>query len=156
MSEYLIEVERAERMARDVKTEARRERVEKQEALAAVHAAEMGALRERFDAAERAKARPLPHLTASRTARMDKRLPRPVAQLARPEGPRPAAPPPDVERPARGEAGSELGVRFPFFSLTQLASLPFPLLVTRGRVGGANSSLFLTRCAIMSSLDSYQ
>jgi hypothetical protein len=114
MSEFLIEVEGAEQMARDVKTEAKRERAEKKEALTAVHAAGMGALRERFDTAERAKARPLPHLTASRKARVDKRLPRPVAPPVLPAGCRPAAPPPDVERPARGEAESELGVRFPF------------------------------------------
>ena len=68
-----------------------------------------GALRERLDAAKRAKLAPSPpFLTASRTARVDGRVPRPVAQHARPEGLQPAAPPPDVERPARERAGSEL------------------------------------------------
>jgi hypothetical protein len=42
------------------------------------------------------------------------RLPRPVAQSGQPEGLQPAAPPPDVERPAREEAESGLEVRFPF------------------------------------------
>jgi hypothetical protein len=125
-SELLIEVERSEQMARDVETEAKRERVEKKEALAAVYAAEMGALRERFDAAERAKARPHPHLTASRAARMDKRVPRTVALPVRPEGPQPAAPSPDVERPVREEAGSELGVRFPFFLVNPVGFSAFP------------------------------
>jgi hypothetical protein len=55
-----------------------------------------------------------PFLTASRTARMDKGVPRPVAQPVRPEDLQPAAPPPDVERPARDEAESELAVRFLF------------------------------------------
>jgi hypothetical protein len=47
-------------VARDVETEAERERVEAKEALAAVHASKMGELRERLAAAKRAKARPLP------------------------------------------------------------------------------------------------
>jgi hypothetical protein len=46
----------------------RLERVEVKEALAAVHASEMRELRERLDAVRRAKTRPSPLLTASRTA----------------------------------------------------------------------------------------
>ena len=46
-------------------------------------------------------------------SRMDTRLPRPAARSGRPEGLQPAAPPPDVERPAREKAKSGLEVIFP-------------------------------------------
>jgi hypothetical protein len=97
--------------------------------LAAVHASEMRALQERLDAAKRAKAgpSPFPLLTASRTARIDKGVPRPVARPVRPEDLQPAAPPPEVERPARVEAGSELGVRD--FLLNPVGFSVFPCLL---------------------------
>jgi hypothetical protein len=125
MSELLATVEEEEREAEDVDAQAERDRVEEEEALTAVHVSKMRDLRERLSAARRAKAqrRPLPRptptpprplvppfplLTESRVARMDKRLPRPVT---RPEGLQPAAPSPNVGRPARENAGSDLVVR---------------------------------------------
>ena len=82
-------------------------------------------LQERLSATRRAKAQrrplpapaptplrplvaPFPLLTEARVARVDKRIPRPVKE---PEGLRPAAPSPDVGRPAREDAGSGLVVR---------------------------------------------
>ena len=97
------------------------------EALAAVHASNMRTLQERLDAVKRARAGPSPFLTESRMARMDKGVPRPVAQPVRPGDLRPAAPPPDVEQPVRVEAESELGVRH--FSLTLVGFSAFPYLL---------------------------
>jgi hypothetical protein len=105
-------VEEEEREAEDADAQAARDRVEEEEALAAVHASQMQDLQGRLSAARRAKAQrrplpppappprtplasPLPLLTASRVARMDKRLPRPAVGS---EGLQPAAPSPDVGR----------------------------------------------------------
>ena len=107
--DFQTQVEEAEReYAVDVEAAAKRERDEVKEALAAVHASNMRTLQERLDAVKRARAGPSPFLTESRMARMDKGVPRPVAQPVRPGDLRPAAPPPDVERPVRMEAESEL------------------------------------------------
>jgi hypothetical protein len=126
--DFQIQVEEAEReLARDVEIAAERERDEVKEALAAVHASNMRTLQERLDAVKRARAGPSPFLTESRMARMDKGVPRPVAQPVRPGDLRPAAPPPDVEQPVRVEAESELGVRH--FSLTLVGFSVFPYLL---------------------------
>ena len=65
MSELLATVEEEEREAKDVDANAERERVEAEEALAAVHDSGMKELRERLSAARRAKTqrRPLPRPT---------------------------------------------------------------------------------------------
>jgi hypothetical protein len=118
-------VEEEEREVEDADAQAARDRVEEEEALAAVHASQMQDLQGRLSAARHAKAQqrplppptpaslrplasPFPLLTKSRVARMDKRLPRPAEG---PEGLQPAAPSPDVGRPAREDAGSGLVVR---------------------------------------------
>jgi hypothetical protein len=118
-------VEEEEHEVEDADAQAARDRVEEEEALAAVHASQMQDLQGRLSAARRAKAQrrplpppapaplrpldpPFPLLTASRVARMDTRLPRPAVE---PEGLQPAAPSPDVGRPAREDAGSGLVVR---------------------------------------------
>jgi hypothetical protein len=88
----------------------------------------MKTLQERLDAVKRARTAPSPLLTESRIARMDKGVPRPVAQPVRPGDLRPAAPPPDVERPVRMEAESELPeVRH--FSLTLVGFSAFPYVL---------------------------
>ena len=103
--DFQTQVEEAEReYAVDVEAAAKRERDEVKEALAAVHTSNMKALQERLGAVKRARTAPSPLLTESRIARMDKGVPRPVAQPVRPGDLRPAAPPPDVERPVRVEA----------------------------------------------------
>jgi hypothetical protein len=80
-SDLQIQVEEAEReLARDVEIAAEKERAEVKEALAAVHASGMKALQERLDAAKREGPSRFPLLTASRTARMDKGVPRSVAR----------------------------------------------------------------------------
>jgi hypothetical protein len=147
MAELLATVEEEEREAEDAQAaeaagaaQAARERAEEDDALAAVRAFEMQTLQERLSAARRAKAqhRPLPRstpaplrpltsqfplLTASRGARMDKRLPRPPEE---PEGLQPAPPPPD-QRPARRDAESGLVVRdFPLFTYALPLSRFFP------------------------------
>jgi hypothetical protein len=125
MSELLATVEEEEREAEDADAQAERDRVEAEEAVIAVHASQMRDLQGRLSAARRAKAQrrplppptptpprplvpPFPLLTESRVARMDKRLPRLVEM---PEGPQPAAPSPNVRRPGREDAGSDLVVR---------------------------------------------
>jgi hypothetical protein len=103
--DFQTQVEEAEReYAVDFEAAAKRERDEVKEALAAVHTSNMKALQERLGAVKRARTAPSPLLTESRIARMDKGVPRPVAQPVRPGDLRPAAPPPDVERPVRVEA----------------------------------------------------
>jgi hypothetical protein len=136
LSELLADVEGEEREAEAAEAQAARDRIGEEEALAAVHASQVQELQERLSAMRRAKAqrllrpapaptptplRPLapsyPLLTASRLARMDKRLPRLPEEL---EGPQPAPPSPDARRPAREDAGSGLVVRIPlvfFFPL---------------------------------------
>ena len=59
-------------------------------------------------------------------SRMDTRLPRPAARSGRPEGLQPAAPSPDVERPAREDAGSDLAVPafFPLVNHVGFSALP--------------------------------
>jgi hypothetical protein len=105
-------------------------RAEVKEALAAVHASNMlRTLQERLDVVKRVRAGPSPFLTESRMARMDKGVPRPVAQPVRPGYLRSAAPPPDVERPERVEAESELGIRI--FSLTLVGFSAFPYLLVQ-------------------------
>jgi hypothetical protein len=132
LSELLADVEKEEREAEDAEAQAARDRIEEEEALAAVHASQVQELQERLSAMRRAKAqrllstapaptptplRPLapsyPLLTASRSARMDKRLARPPEE---PGGPQPAPPSPDARRPSQKDAGSGLLVRIHFFS----------------------------------------
>jgi len=139
MSELLATVEEEEREAEDADAQAERDRVEEEEALTAVHTSLMRDLQERLSATRRAKAQrrplpppapaplrplvaPFPLLTASRVARMDKRLPRPVMG---PEGLQPAAPSPDVRRPAWEDAGSDLVVRVFSLSLIVFIFLGF-------------------------------
>jgi hypothetical protein len=131
LSELLADVEEEAREAEDAEAQAERDRIGEEEALAAVHASQMQELRERLNEIRRAKAqrllrpataptptplRPLapscPLLTASRVARMDRRLPRPLEE---PAGLQPAPPSPDARRPAREDAGSGLVVCIPLF-----------------------------------------
>jgi hypothetical protein len=64
------EAEQASALAADFATA--KERKATRDALSAVHDARMKALRERLDGSKRAKSSPLPLLTESRVARMDK------------------------------------------------------------------------------------
>jgi hypothetical protein len=74
--------------------------------------------------------------------------PRPVARSVRPAGLQPAAPPPDVERPAREEAGSGLEVCFPSL-LTSVVFSAFPCFdAILGHVCGVDGLLPLPRCAV--------
>ena len=59
---------------------------------------------------------------------MDKGVPRPVAQSARSADLQPAAPPPDVERPARVDAESGLGVRHVLVNLVGFSAFPYVLV----------------------------
>jgi hypothetical protein len=131
LSELLADVEEEAREAEDAEAQAERDRVGEEEALAAVHASQMQELQGQLSEMRRAKAqrlirpataptptplRPLapscPLLTASRVARMDRRLPRPLEE---PAGLQPAPPSPDAGRPARESAGSGLVVCIPLF-----------------------------------------